>query len=74
MGLADFGYDCRLINAIRNNKQLPVDPQDQWRHEKRKKSEMIKAESRRRAEWQSLGQDDVTRKLWHGLKKKKINK
>lgn len=20
-GLADFGYDCRLINAIRNNKQ-----------------------------------------------------
>jgi len=50
MGLADFGYDCRLINAIRNNKQLPVDPQDQWRHKKRKKSEMIKAESRRRAE------------------------
>lgn len=23
---ADFGYDCRLINAIRNNKQAVADP------------------------------------------------
>jgi len=29
---------------------LPVDPKDQWRHKKRKKSKMIKAESRRRSD------------------------